>query len=92
MLIPNSIAPSELLSWIERTIEEGAVNPTELTIQPDSSAVSEATYYPETLTLTVQFAGRRDKTYVYRGVSPVGFIAFWASPSKGAWLKANLSG
>ena len=92
VLIPNSVTPSELLTWIERTAEEGAVNPTKLTIQPNSSAVLEASYYPETLTLTVKFAGRRDKTYDYRGVSPAGFIEFWASPSKGAWLKANLGG
>ena len=66
MRIPNSITPDKLLSWIERTAEEGAVNPKTLKLRPNSSSVSEATYYPETLTLTVKFAGRRDKTYVYR--------------------------
>ena len=44
MLVPNSISPGELLSWIARTVAEGAVNPTDLTIQPNSSAVSEASY------------------------------------------------
>ena len=69
---------------MERIAEEGAVNSTELMIQPNSSSVSGATYSPETLTLPVKVAGRRNKTYVYRGASPLGFMEFWASPSKGA--------
>ena len=90
-LIPNSITPDQLLKWIERTAGEDAVNPTELTTQRNTSAVSEASYYPETLTMTFRLAGRRDTRYVYRGVSPGLHRFFLASPSKGAYLKANLS-
>ena len=76
-LIPNSITPDELLKWIERTAEVDAVNPTTFTLQPNSSALSEATYYPETLTMTFKLAGRRDTRYVYRGVSPGASSFFW---------------
>ena len=77
MLIPNSITPDQLLKWIERTAGEDAVSLTELTTQRNTSAVSEATYYPETLTMTFKLAGRRDTRYVYRGVSPGASSFFW---------------
>ena len=88
-LIPNSITPDELLKWIERTAEVDAVNPTELTPQPNTSAVSEATYYPETLTMTFKLAGRRDTRYVYRGRFAWGFIVFFGVAIQGRVSKGE---